>query len=73
MGAWEPIISLLQGVLLACGGLGIVAGVAVKAVAGTDEGRHAASHKIMTAAGVGLMFGLLAPDIYALIFSWMGQ
>lgn len=71
MGAWDPIIDLLQGVLLACGGLGVLLGVALKAVAGTDEGRHAMSHKLMAAAGVGLMFGLLSRDIYNLIFSWM--
>lgn len=72
MGAWSPLIGLLEGLLLACGGLGILLGLAIKAVAGSDEGRHATSHKLIAAAAVGLLVGLLARDIYGMVFSWMG-
>ncbi len=68
---WDPLINLLQGVLIGCGGLGVLVGLAMKALAGPDEGRHETSHKIIGSAATGLAIGLLAPDIYDLVFSWM--
>lgn len=67
---WSPLISLLQGLLLGAGGLGILIGIAVKAAAGPNEARHSLSHKLIGAAATGLMIGLLAPEIVDLIFSW---
>ncbi len=72
MGAWSPLVGLLEGLLLACAGLGVLLGLAIKAVAGSDEDRHAVSHKLIAAASVGLLAGLLARDVYGMIFSWMG-
>lgn len=68
---WDPIINLLQGVLAAAGGLGLLIGVALKAVAGPDENKHAMSHKLIGASLGGVAIAAMAQDIYNLIFSWI--
>jgi hypothetical protein len=71
-GGWGPIIATLEAALTAGGGVGILAGLAIKATAGSDETKHAFSHRLMGAAGVGLMVGLMAQDIANMFFSWVG-
>ena len=71
MGPWQSIIDTLQGILVACGGLGIVVALAIKAAAGHDASKHAFSHVLIGGAVSGLLIGLLAKDIYQLMLSWI--
>lgn len=68
---WATPITILQGLLVGAGALGILMGLAVKAVAGANESRHQLSHRLISAAGTGLIIGLLADSIVNLAFSWM--
>ncbi len=70
-GVWGPLVSTLQTVLTSCGGLGLLIALAIKATAGSDETKHAFSHRLMGACGGGLMIGLLAGEIFDLLDSWM--
>lgn len=70
-GVWDPLVSTLQTVLTSCRGLGLLIALAIKATAGSDETKHAFSHRLMGACGGGLMIGLLAGEIFDLMDSWM--
>ena len=71
MGAWSGIIDTLQGILVACGGLGIAVGLLLKATAAHDESKHSLSHTIMGGAVTGLLIGLLAQDIGGVFIGWI--
>lgn len=71
MGAWSPIIETLQGILVACGGLGVAVGLCLKATAAHDEGRHGLSHTIIASSLAGLLVGLLAQDIAGVFVGWI--
>ncbi len=71
MGAWSGIIDTLQGILVACGGLGIAVGLLLKATAAHDESKHGLSHTIMGGAVTGLLIGLLAQDIGGVFIGWI--
>ncbi len=68
---WTPLITLVQSLLIGAGGLGLIIAFATKATAATNEDRHAMSHKLISASIAGLLIGLLAQDIYNLIFGWL--
>lgn len=70
-GFWTPLIKMLQGLVLAAGGLGFTVGLAVKATAGHNHDRHALANKLMEGSVVGLFVGLLAVAGYNLLNSWM--
>lgn len=70
-GFWTSIINLLQGLVLAAGGLGFTVGLAMKASAGHNQDRHALANKLMEGSVVGLFVGLLAVAGYNLLNSWM--
>ena len=71
MGAWSPIIQTLQGILVACGGLGVAIGLLIKAGAAHDESKHSLSHTIIGGAVSGLLIGLLAKDIGGVFIGWI--
>lgn len=68
---FDPLINILQALVVTAGGLGMAVGLCLKAVARDNHEMHAKSHWLMAAAAVGLLIGLTAEDIYNLIFSWM--
>lgn len=70
-GFWGPLISMLQGLVLAAGGLGFTVGLATKATAGHNQERHALANRLMEGSVVGLFVGLLAVAGYNLLNSWM--
>ncbi len=70
--AWAPIINYLRYILVACGGLGFIIGAAIGASAGDDVDRKTLSHRIMASTIVGLLVGLMAEDLYNIIFGWTG-
>ena len=71
MGAWQPIIQTLQGILVACGGLGVAVGLCLKAAAAHDESKHGLSHTIIGSSVTGLLIGLLANDIGGVFIGWI--
>lgn len=71
-GVWSPLINVVSTLLQGLGTLGMLLGLALKAVAGPDEMKHALSHRVMGGAAMGLMVGLLAVDISNLFMSWVG-
>lgn len=66
-GAWATIIAILRGLVVAAGGVGFTAGLAVKAVAGGNTDRQELGNRLMGGALVGLFLGLSAEPIYRII------
>jgi hypothetical protein len=62
----------LSGLMVSLGGLGMIASIAVKAVARTNENMHHAAHMGMTGSGIALIAGLLINDIISLLQSFVG-
>ena len=71
MGAWSPVIETLQGILVACGGLGVAIGLVIKATAAHDESKHGLSHTIIGSSVTGLLIGLLAQEIGGVFIGWI--
>lgn len=69
-GPWSAIISILQGLLLAAGGLGVVVGLAVKSAAPINSEAQEAGNRILAGSIVGFMFGALGVPLYDLIVGW---
>ncbi len=61
----------LATIMLSLGGLGMIASLAVKAVARTNENMHHASHMGMTGSGIAIVAGLLVDDIISLLQSFV--
>jgi hypothetical protein len=62
----------LSGIMVSLGGLGMIASIAIKAVARTNENMHHAAHMGMTGSGVAILAGLLVNDIIDLLRSFTG-
>lgn len=62
----------LSGIMVSLGGLGMIASIAIKAVARTNENMHHAAHMGMTGSGVAILAGLLVNDIINLLRSFTG-
>lgn len=62
----------LSGIMVSLGGLGMIASIAIKAVARTNENMHHAAHMGMTGSGVAILAGLLVNDIINLLRSFVG-
>ncbi len=71
MGVWSDIIGTLEGILVACGGLGVAVGLCLKATAAHDESKHSFSHTIIGSSLTGLLIGLLAQDIGGMFIGWI--
>lgn len=62
----------LATIMLSLGGLGMIASIAVKAVARTNENMHHAAHMGMTGSAIAIIAGLLVDDIISLLQSFVG-
>lgn len=62
----------LSTLMVSLGGLGMIASIAVKAVARTNENMHHAAHMGMTGSGIALIAGLLINDIISLLQGFVG-
>ncbi len=62
----------LSGLMVSLAGLGMIASIAVKCVARTNENMHHAAHMGMTGSGIALIAGLLINDIISLLQSFVG-
>lgn len=71
-GTIDNAANFLSTLMVSLGTLGFLGGIAVKAVARTNENMHHASHMAMTGSGLAVAGGLLAPDIISLIQSFVG-
>lgn len=71
-GLWSSLINVVTGILTSCGALGLTVGLALKAVAGSDEYKHSFSHRLMGSSAMGLMIGLMAVDITTMMLGWVG-
>lgn len=73
-GAIQETIDSARGwlatIMLSLGGLGMIASIAVKAVARTNENMHHAAHMGMTGSGIAIVAGLLVDDIINLLQSF---
>ena len=69
-GPWGTLIGLLQGLLVAAGGVGFVTGLAVKSLAGPRDAAQALGNRILEGSVVGLLVGLSAEPIYDLFVGW---
>jgi hypothetical protein len=69
-GPWGTLIGLLQGLVIAAGGVGFVVGLAVKSLAGPREGAQALGNRILEGSIAGLLIGLSAEPIYNLFVGW---
>lgn len=69
-GPWAMVVDILRGLVLVCGSLGVVVGLAVKSVAAANAEAQELGNRIIVRALAGLMFGLLAEAIYRLIVGW---
>lgn len=71
-GALQNAITWLSGLMVALGTLGFLISVCIKAVAGTNEGRHHMAHMGMAGAAVAVVAGLLAPGIMEIVAGFAG-
>ena len=71
--ALQKAIDWLSGLMIALGTLGFLISVCVKAVAGTNEGRHHMAHMGMAGAAIAVVAGLLAPGIMEIVAGFAGQ
>lgn len=71
-GAIDNARNWLSTIMVSLGGLGMIASIAVKAVARTNENMHHAAHMGMTGSGIALVAGLLINDIISLLQSFAG-
>ena len=69
-GPWGTIVNILQGLIIGAGGLGIVVGIAVKAVAIGNADRQELGNRILERAIFGTFLGFLAGPLYNLIVQW---
>ncbi len=69
-GPWATVVNILKGLILVCGSLGVVVGLAVKSVAAANAEAQELGNRIIVRALAGLMLGLLAEAIYRLIVGW---
>lgn len=70
--ALQKAIDWLSGLMIALGTLGFLISVCVKAIAGTNEGRHHMAHMGMAGAAVAVVAGLLAPGIMEIFAGFAG-
>jgi hypothetical protein len=69
-GPWAMVVDILRGLVLVCGSLGVIVGLAVKSVAAANAEAQELGNRIIVRALAGLMLGLLAEAIYRLIVGW---
>ena len=72
-GPFDSIISTIKNFLRSLAVLGVLAGTAVKATAGTDTDKHELSHKIIGTCLFAFVFVTIAPGLYDLMFGWTGK
>lgn len=70
--ALQKATAWLSGLMVALGTLGFLISVCIKAVAGTNEGRHHMAHMGMAGAAVAVVAGLLAPGIMEIVAGFAG-
>ena len=70
--ALQKAIDWISGLMVALGTLGFLIAVCVKAVAGTNEGRHHMAHMGMAGAAIAVVAGLLAPGIMEIVAGFAG-
>lgn len=66
-GPWTGIINVLQTLLVGASGIGVLLGLAVIATAGPRSDRHQLGIHLLEGAGAGLLIGLSAEPLYALV------
>lgn len=66
VGAWEPIISTLQKILVPASGVAFLAAAILKANAGANEQRHELAMDCLKGSLVALAIGVLAEPLYNL-------
>lgn len=72
-GAIQKAITWISGLMIGLGTLGFLISVCIKAVAGTNEGRHAMAHMGMAGAAIAVVAGLLAPSIIQIFAGFAGH
>jgi uncharacterized membrane protein len=69
-GFWSPLVSLLRGIGMAAGGVGLVCAILVKGAAATNSDRHALAARMAEAVFAGLFLVSLGWFIYDRIVAW---
>ncbi len=66
MGAWQPIITLMNEVLYAVAGVAFMSAAILKAYAGANEQRHELALDMLKGSLVAVAIGTLAEPLYNL-------